>query len=63
MFRDNDRLCAFGIFFSFIFEMDAAEDMAVCRYYPLESHMPIGYLTREEYLVELINQVPLIFTW
>ena len=38
--------------------MDAAEDMTVSRYYPPESHMPNGYLTREEYHVELIIHVP-----
>ena len=40
--------------YNIIFEMDAAEDMSVCKYYPLESHMPKVCLTREEDHVELI---------
>ena len=40
--------------YSIIFEMDATEDMSVCKYYPLESHMPKVCLIREEDHVELI---------
>ena len=62
MSRDNEPYVCIREY-SFFFEMDAAEDMSVCKYHPLESHMPNVCLTREGDHVELIIQASCIFTW